>query len=305
MNSGFESVFLRRALGQRLRLDGRSPENARTIELTLNRSMSLITSSSSSKSIPKPRSEAEVTLGETKVICVTTANISAPYSDRPNEGSIIFSVSIPTGLNSALLSDSFDNKEKEKELELCRLLERSLRDSDAVDTESLCVIAGVKAWTVQCDVKVVDVGGGNLTDAVSLAVIGSLRAFRKPEVTISREASTDLGPVDKAKVKSIKTSVVIHSEDEREPLPLALHHSPVTVTLGIFKDIIGNGSVAATTVTVIDPTFQEEAVFDGSIAFSINAQKEICSIMKPGGCGLSSAEIIGNRLNVPVLDFIY
>lgn len=289
MNSGFEYVFLRRALGQKLRLDGRTPENARTIEISLNRSMNVL-SSSSSKRVPRPRSEATVTLGETKVLCVTTANITSPYADRPNEGSINFSVSIPVGLNKSLFSDVSDNREREKEVELCRLLERSLRDSEALDTESLCVIAGLKVWSIQCDVKVIDVGGGNLADAVSLAVIGSLRAFRKPEVTISRELPSTQGSSDQA--KAFQTVILLHSEDEREPLPLALHHSPITVTLGIFKGIIEEGNGSAT-VNVLDPTLQEEAALDGTLTFSINAQKEICSIMKPGGCGLSTAEIIG------------
>jgi exosome complex RNA-binding protein Rrp42 (RNase PH superfamily) len=53
---------------------------------------------------------------------------------------------------------------------LCRLLERSIRESDAIDTESLCIISGEKVWCIRCDVRVLDYGG-NLPDACSLAVV--------------------------------------------------------------------------------------------------------------------------------------
>ena len=104
---------------------------------------------------------------------------------------------------------------------MIRLLERSIRDSEAIDTESLCIVAGQKVWSVNCEVLVLHTDG-NVTDAVCLAVMGSLRAFRKPEITIIRENGK-------------YTTLHIHSEDEKESLPLALHHIPLTVSFAIFK----------------------------------------------------------------------
>jgi exosome complex component RRP45 len=136
-----------------------------------------------------------------------------------------------------------------------------------------------QAWELRCDVKVLN-PAGNLADAVAFATLASLRAFRRPEVTISREVA---GPI----------AVVVHPEEEREPLPLALHHTPVSVTLGIVRNASPDTSLAGG-VLFLDPCNYEEAVMDGSISFSINAQKEICSILKPGGCGLSTSDIIGS-----------
>jgi len=181
-----------------------------------------VLSSSSSKSVT-PKSIANVTLGDTKVVCITTGAVTVPFPDRPTEGQVVFSVNIPSGVGSGLFSDGGDGKERDRESELTRLLERSLRDSDAVDTESLCIIAGQIAWELRCEVKILD-NCGNIADAVSLAAASSLRAFRRPEITISREASS--GSLSGT---MFKTSVIVHSEDEREPLPLALHHTPVSV----------------------------------------------------------------------------
>ena len=60
-----------------------------------------------------------------------------------------------------MLSDSSERKEKEREAELVLLLEKSIRDSEALDTESLCIVAGQKVWAIHCNVKVLN-DRGNL-----------------------------------------------------------------------------------------------------------------------------------------------
>ena len=151
-----------------------------------------------------------------------------------------------------------------------------------------------------------------------MAVMGSLRAFRKPEVSIMREIpessslqSQGQGPEAKP-VSIVATTLRVHSEDEKESLPLALHHSPLMITLGIFQDLPGDGDTSSSTghvstLTLLDPSKEEEADMNGYIVFSINAQSEICAISKPGGCGLSAAEIlqVGKIACTPTLQHIY
>lgn len=50
------------------------------------------------------------------------------------------------------------------------MLERSIRDSEAIDTESLCIIAGERVWNILCDVRVINYGG-NVLDACNLATV--------------------------------------------------------------------------------------------------------------------------------------
>eukprot|EP00951_Prasinocladus_malaysianus_P011400 scaffold84100_cov31-Prasinocladus_malaysianus.AAC.1 len=71
----------------------------------------------------------------------------------------------------------------EAAVEVGRIIERSLRDSRALDTESLVVLSGMKVWHVKCDIHVLD-HDGNLTDACALAALAALTAFRRPDVTI-------------------------------------------------------------------------------------------------------------------------
>lgn len=54
--------------------------------------------------------------------------------------------------------------------ELTRVLERTIRDSNVLDTESLCIVSGDKVWAIKCDVTVTDYGG-NVIDASVLAMV--------------------------------------------------------------------------------------------------------------------------------------
>ena len=65
-------MFIRKALGQRIRIDGRGPNEFREVEVTLSRSELSAT--------------ATVVIGNTRVVSVVSGEITAPYPDRPTEG---------------------------------------------------------------------------------------------------------------------------------------------------------------------------------------------------------------------------
>ncbi len=100
------------------------------------------------------------------------AEVASPFPDRPSEGSLSFSVDA-----SALSSSS-----KISEIEITRQIERAVRDSDALDLESLCLVSGERVWAIACDVALLSSGGGAAIDVCVLAAMAALRAFRKPEV---------------------------------------------------------------------------------------------------------------------------
>ena len=51
-----------------------------------------------------------------------------------------------------------------------RTLERSIRETECVDLESLCVVAGMSVWSIACEVVVMDYDG-NILDACILAAV--------------------------------------------------------------------------------------------------------------------------------------
>jgi len=62
-------------------------------------------------------------------------------------------------------------------------LERIIKESKALDVESLCLISGKRVWSINVDVCVVN-NDGNLIDASYISVITSLLHFRKPFVSV-------------------------------------------------------------------------------------------------------------------------
>ena len=84
------------------------------------------------------------------------------------------------------------NRSSEVETQVNRVLEKSIRRSRAVDTESLCIIAGKLCWSIRADVHVLE-NDGNLTDAACVAVMAGLIHFKKPDTTVNGEEATIVG----------------------------------------------------------------------------------------------------------------
>jgi exosome complex component RRP45 len=155
-------------------------------------------------------------------------------------------------------------RQTEQEVILSRILEKAIRRSNALDTESLCIIAGQQCWNIRADVHVVDYDGG-LTDASCIAVIAALRHFRRPDVSIEGE------------------SVTIHTLAERVPVPLSLLHYPICVTFSFFH---GGETV------LIDATLQEEQLRESELVVTLNRHGEVCQIAKLGGAPVDALTLL-------------
>ncbi|KAJ6905120.1 exosome complex component RRP45A-like isoform X1 [Populus alba x Populus x berolinensis] len=242
-----EKKFIETALASNLRVDGRNPLEYRKITIKFGRE----------------DGSSEVQLGQTHVMGFVTGQLVQPYQDRQNEGTL----SIFTEF-SPMADPSFEpGRPGESAVELGRIVDRGLRESRAVDTESLCVLAGKLVWAIRIDLHILD-NGGNLVDAANIAALASLLTFRRPECTLGGEDGQE---------------VTVHPPEEREPLPLIVHHLPIAITFAFFG---GEGKM------VVDPTQSEEAVMGGRMTVTVNANGDICAIQKPGGEGVPQSAIM-------------
>ncbi|XWS57367.1 hypothetical protein CRYUN_Cryun09bG0168600 [Craigia yunnanensis] len=155
----------------------------------------------------------------------------------------------------------------ESDIELVRIIDRGLRESRAVDTESLCIIAGKLVWAIRIDLHILD-NGGNLVDAANIAALAALMTFQRPECSLGGEDGQE---------------VIIHPPEMREPLPLIVHHLSIAITFCFFVD---------ESIVVIDPTHKEEAVMTGRMIATVNANGDICAIQKAGGEGVTQRVIM-------------
>lgn len=236
-----EKKFIETALLSELRVDGRGPFDYRKLNIKFG----------------KDDGSAEIQLGETRVMSFVSAQLVQPYKDRPNEGTL----SIFTEF-SPMADPSFEpGRPGESAVELGRIIDRGLRESRAIDTESLCILSAKLVWAIRIDIHILD-NAGNLVDAANIAALASLKTFRRPECSLGGEDGQQ---------------VVVHPPEVREPLPLIIHHLPVAVTFGFFSN---------ENLVVLDPTYHEEAVMTGRMTATLNANGDVCAIQKPGGQGV-------------------
>lgn len=191
-----------------------------------------------------------------------------PPPERPFEGMVTIHSEI-----SPMASVDYElGRPSEEEVTITRMLDKVLKRSDAIDKESLCILAGQRVWHLRLTIHFL-ADGGNMLDCACLAGIIAFKHFRRPEVEV------------------IGDEVIVHSPDERAPLPLAIHHTPFCITFAFFPD--------PTTRPVVDPSLLEQRLSAGSLSIALNAQREICVLQKAGGVPTAPDELL-RLLNVAV-----
>ncbi|KKA26767.1 hypothetical protein TD95_001706 [Thielaviopsis punctulata] len=240
-----EKDFVLQALEENQRLDGRALDQYRPLELSFGDEYGV----------------AEVKFGKTRVLARVASEVTVPYSDRPFDG--VFTISTEF---SPMVSPAYEvNRPNEGEMLLSRILEKTVRRSGALDTESLCLIAGQKCWAIRVDVHVLS-NDGNIIDAACLAMVAALRHFRRPDTSIE-------GGV-----------VTVYTPAEREPVPLSWLHSPLTVTFGFY------GAEGKT--VVLDATAMEEQLRESAFCVSLNKHGEVCHMIKIGGLAVDAVDLL-------------
>ncbi|XP_035492376.2 exosome complex component RRP45 isoform X1 [Scophthalmus maximus] len=242
--SNCERDFLLQAIEEKKRLDGRQTYDYRKIKITFGTDYGC----------------CFVDLGKTRVMAQVSCELIAPKENRPNEGIMFFNIEL-----SPMASPAFEQgRQSELSVKLNRQLERCLRNSKCIDTESLCVVSGEKVWQIRVDVHMLN-HDGNLMDAASIAAITALCHFRRPDVGIQGD------------------EVTVYSPEEREPIPLSIYHMPISVSFSFFQQ---------GTYLLVDPCEREERVMDGLLMIAMNKHREICSIQSSGGIMLLKDQVM-------------
>ncbi|CCG82313.1 Exosome complex component rrp45 [Taphrina deformans PYCC 5710] len=245
-----ESQFVLEALEEQLRLDFRGASEFRKLSLSFGSEYGLV----------------EVLLGETRVLCRVTATIVRPFEDRPFDGQFIVNTEM-----SAFVGQSRGPGQNEEELLISRTLEKSVRRSRALDTESLCIVAGKQCWQIRADIHFLN-NEGNLLDAACLALTTSLLHFRRPDTKVHGE------------------QVTVYTLKQRVPVPLQLTHLPICLTFSFFS----HGKIV-----LIDASRQEEILRSGEISITMNKSKELSQINKAGGVAITP-DVLMKCLNIAV-----
>ena len=228
-------------LAQGKRIDGRGLDQLRplTIETGL---------------IQKANGSARVTLGNTQVIAGVKIATGTPFPDTPDKGLLV--------VNAEILPMASPYAEagppSEDAIELARVVDRGIRESEMVDLTKLCLVPGKSVVTVFVDCNVMNVDG-NLFDATSYAVVAALRTSKMKKYVVKDEKA----------------------EATEEWIAVPVERTPVSVTLARIGDRM-----------VVDPNTEEEASMDMRITITTDDEGHICASQKGEASTITPGQVL-------------
>lgn len=233
-------VQMQELLAEGKRLDGRGLTETRPLKIETN-------------IIQKANGSARVTLGNTQVIAGVKIDTDEPYEGLENKGILICSAEV-LPLASAY---SEPGPPDEDAVELARVVDRGIRESEMIDLTKLVLVEGKIVYAIFVDVSILNIGG-NLFDATSYAAVSALLTAKLPKLKIEDGKVVNTGEVMPAPIRTI----------------------PVSITMAKIGDTI-----------IADPTSEEEPVMDGRVTMATDAEGNVCAVQK-GGTGSFTVEQI-------------
>jgi len=205
------------------RIDGRKFDEHRKIEIETN-------------VVNKAEGSARVKIGNTQVLVGIKMAVGEPYLDSPESGVLTTAAEL-----IPLASPDFEaGPPRENAIELARVVDRGVRESEVVELDKLCLEPGEKVWIVFIDIHILDYDG-NLFDAASLASLAALSTATVPA------ARFEVG----------------------EDYPLPLKDPPISCTSVKFDNFV-----------VLDPSLDEEEIADARLTVATDKNGDIRAMQK-------------------------
>ncbi|KOC71178.1 Exosome complex component RRP42 [Habropoda laboriosa] len=204
------------------------------------------------KLMPQTHGSARLHIGNTDILVGVKVELDIPHADKPNEGKLEFFVDC-----SATATPAFEGKGGDDlATEISNTLTIAYQTRYAFDLRTLCILPHKKCWKIFVDVLILQCGG-NLFDAVGIAVKAALNSTEIPNITA---ATLDGGEPD-----------IQLSDDFYDCIQLDTSNYPVIVTLCKIGDNY-----------IVDPTSEEEVCSASSIVMSVLPSNKISSVIKLG-----------------------
>uniref|UniRef100_A0A182J3L9 Ribosomal RNA-processing protein 42 n=1 Tax=Anopheles atroparvus TaxID=41427 RepID=A0A182J3L9_ANOAO len=240
-----EKTYILHGVQKNYRNDGRTNRDYRPMELE-------------SDIVVHASGSARLRLANTDILVGVKAEIDTPHPDRPNEGKIDFFIDC-----SANATPQFEGRGGEQlATEISNTLAKAYESQKAFDLSGLCIMAKHQCWKLYVDVLILECGG-NLFDAVSLAVKGALYNTRIPRVST---AMLDGGSMD-----------LILTDDPYDCERLDVTTAPLLVTVCKIGD-----------QCVVDPSGEEEECSAVSVVVGVTSRpdgKRCVSTVRTSGEG--------------------
>ena len=263
--------YITKLAEQGKRIDGRGFDQYRTIEIETN-------------VVNKAEGSARVKIGNTQVLCGIKMDIGEPFPDTPKTGVMSTAAEFVP-----LASPDFESgPPREDAIELARVVDRGVRESQVIQLEQLCITPGEKVWLVFIDIHILDYDG-NLFDAASLAALAALLTTKVP---ISRFLK-DLDEKDRASwqqrlldlytipgVDVVPFGAEEVNKNAVQDFPLPMIEPPISCTAVKINDFV-----------LFDPCFDEEIIADARLTVATDHNGDIRAMQKGLSGSFSKEEI--------------
>jgi exosome complex component RRP42 len=212
------------------RLDGRNLDEMRPVEIELD-------------IIKKANGSAKVKIGDSEIVAGVKVETGEPFEGLENKGALILSAEVLPTASPYIEPGPPD----EETVELARVVDRGIRESEMIDLDKLVLIPGKVVYTIFVDCSIIN-ADGNLFDATSYAVVSALITSRIPVFEIQDDGKA----VDTGKTQDPPITTM-----------------PVSIT-----------AVRIGETVILDPTAEEEACMDARITITTNSNNEYAAIQK-------------------------
>jgi exosome complex component RRP42 len=184
----------------------------------------------------------------THILCSVKAELGHPADEKPNEGSVQIHV------EDTLAAASSSRRKSEEERNYLQSILSELLAPNLLDLESLCIIPGLYAWTLNVDILLLSGSAGNLVDAASHAIRAALQNTMLPLVTPSAPSAMPSSKSDGKVTGSTSTDLLLDSDISQARPPTGLENAPVVITVTVCK-----APSSSKLLLLLDATLEEEA----------------------------------------------
>jgi exosome complex component RRP42 len=216
------------SLARGKRLDGRDFTEQRPLEIETD-------------VIKKANGSARVKLGDSEVIAGIKVETGEPFEGLENKGALIVTAEVLPTASPHVEPGPPD----EEVVELARVVDRGVRESEMIDLDQLALVPGKIVYTIFVDCSVLN-ADGNLFDATSYAVVASLLTAKLPIYEMKDDKVVDTG--------------------QTRPMPVTT--TPVSITTARIGEYV-----------LVDPTSEEEGCMDARITITTTPEG-FCAIQK-------------------------
>jgi exosome complex component RRP42 len=220
---------MRESVSTGKRLDDRGLDEIRPIEIEVG-------------VIKKASGSAWVRLGKTEVVAGVKVETGEPFEGLENSGALIITAEVLPIASPHIEPGPPD----EETIELARVVDRGVRESEMLDLSKLVLVPGKIVYTIFVDCSIINVDG-NLFDATSYAVVAALSSCKLP-------------------VFEIKDDNVVDTGRTQEP-PITT--TPISITTVKIGDYL-----------LLDPNIEEEACMDARLTITTNSKGSIVAMQK-------------------------